>query len=81
MVALLAGMYTFGYAQDYLNPPKTGEKIIGTVYLVKRATGDSNDGRKSEWYIELLEKAKQELKQRQECLKDSEDKNINGGSK
>ena len=61
MAALLAGVCSLGYGQDYLNPPKAGEKIIGTVYLAKRATKDSNDGRKSEWYIELLEKAKQEF--------------------
>ena len=31
MAALLAGICSFGYAQDYRNPPKANEKVIGLI--------------------------------------------------
>jgi hypothetical protein len=49
------------YAQDYLNPPKAKETVIGTVSLEKSVTRNSTDGRKYEWYLELLEKAKRDF--------------------
>ena len=43
------------FAQDYLNPPKAWEKVIGSVSI---DGGSSNI--KRQWYIALLEKAKKE---------------------
>jgi hypothetical protein len=74
MVALLAGMCSFGHAQDYLGNPKSTEKVIGTIsetkavwmsYPItqKRYDGSSTENpyaTKQRWYETLLEKAKQE---------------------
>lgn len=71
MVALLAGMCNFGYAQDYLNPPKANEKVLGTItvgtaawclYPVNDNQTDhqKNFSSKARWYATLLEKAKQD---------------------
>lgn len=55
MVALLAGMCSLGYAQDYLNPPKTGEILIGTVKVYARQGHKGHEH--SKWYSMLLEEA------------------------
>ena len=47
------------FAQDYLNPPKANEKVIGIVTLEKPQKHPIADT-KMEWYQSLLEKAKQE---------------------
>ncbi len=62
MAALLAGMYNFGYAQDYLNPPKAGEKVIGTLSVdcFEAYPGKGDKFSKKEWYDALLKKAMQE---------------------
>ena len=71
MAALLAGMCSFGYAQDYLGNPKPTEKLIGTVSVTKAAypscpVNDNNQSNwynystKLRWYETLLEKAKQQ---------------------
>ena len=74
MAALLAGMCSLGYGQDYLGNPKPNEKVIGTVseakavwmsYPItqKRDNGNSTENpyaTKLRWYETLLEKAKQE---------------------
>ena len=71
MAALLAGMCSFGYAQDYLGAPKAGEKVIGTVSVANAALPsypvnvNNQDywrsySTKARWYETLLEKAKQE---------------------
>jgi len=68
MVALLAGMCSLGYAQDYLSAPRSTEKVLGTV-TVERATHPArpmnpndtyNYSTKQRWYQTLLEKAKTE---------------------
>ena len=70
MAALLAGMCSFGYAQDYLGAPKTNEKVLGTVSVANAAypsypvNDNVSDHRWSNstrlrWYETLLEKAKQ----------------------
>ena len=69
MAALLAGMCSFGYAQDYLGAPQKNEKIIGTVSDYKAAcmsepvTAPHNcsNATKLRWYETLLEKAKREF--------------------
>ena len=58
MAALLAGMCSFGYAQDYLNAPKANEKVLGTISITDVA-GESSV-KKLKWYEALLEKAKRE---------------------
>lgn len=71
MAALLAGVCSLGYAQDYLGAPKAGEKVIGTVSVPKAAlpfyaVNEYNQecwrsySTKARWYETLLEKAKQE---------------------
>jgi hypothetical protein len=71
MAALLAGMCSFGYAQDYLGNPKPTEKVIGTVSVAKAALPSCpvnennqdnwrNYSTKARWYETLLEKAKQQ---------------------
>lgn len=70
MAALLAGMCSFGYGQDYLNPPKANEKVI-TIISVERSnycngTPKSSssyfgsDAKKVDRYKTLLEKAQQD---------------------
>ena len=66
MAALLAGVCSLGYGQDYLNPPKAGEKILEIVSLDKSVLvyGKPNSSNysyatKADWYYSLLEKAKQ----------------------
>lgn len=69
MAALLAGMCSFGYAQDYLSAPQKNEKVIGTVSDYKAAcmsdpvTAPHNctNATKLRWYETLLEKAKREF--------------------
>ena len=58
MAALLAGICSFGYAQDYKNAPKANEIVIGVVSTM---TGE----RKEDWteqqlYLVLLKKAQTE---------------------
>lgn len=68
MAALLAGMCNFGYAQDYMNAPKAGEKVLGTVSVAQATypsrTMNPNDtwdrSTKLRWYETLLEIAKQQ---------------------
>lgn len=57
------------FAQDYLNPPKANEKVLGTIsvaqapYCKNPITDKSNmwtEMTKLRWYETLLEKAKQE---------------------
>jgi hypothetical protein len=70
MVALLAGVCNFGYAQDYLNAPKANEKVIGTVSCKESSVPNEyayyvNGYRKSggtylQWYTYLLDIAKKE---------------------
>ena len=59
MAALLAGMCSFGYGQDYLNPPKAGEKVLGTVSSERCNSGKYNGywGTKNHWYQALLSEA------------------------
>ena len=53
-------------AQEYLGNPKSGERLLGTISIYQcihqgwNNAGYHKDGRKSDWYIGLLEKAKQE---------------------
>lgn len=68
MAALLAGICSLGYGQDYLNPPKANEKVLGTASVAKSAPPDRpvnsehfwSANTKLRWYETLLEKAKQE---------------------
>ena len=39
MAALLAGMCSFGYAQDYLGAPKANEMVIGMVSTEAKSHG------------------------------------------
>ena len=62
MAALLAGMCSFGYAQDFLNAPKPNEKVLGTVSV------DCHNGSNSpcwgspvQYYNALLQKAMQQF--------------------
>ena len=55
MAALLAGMCGLGYGQDYLGNPKSGEKVLGSVGMTETTCRYDTD-----WYIRLLDKAKQE---------------------
>lgn len=57
MAALLAGMCSFGYAQDYLGAPKANEMVIGMVSTEAKSHGQYL---KSSLYEILLDKAKQE---------------------
>ena len=59
MAALLAGICSFGYAQDYMNAPKTNEKVIGMVSLESYNNGNIW-ATKERWYSLLLQKATQE---------------------
>ena len=59
MAALLAGICSFGYGQDYKNPPKQNEKVVGSVYLEKSPDGWSAHSYRG-WYHILLEQAKRE---------------------
>lgn len=47
------------YAQDYKNAPKSGEKVIGSVYLEQSPDGWLGHSYRG-WYHILFEKAKQE---------------------
>lgn len=71
MAALLAGVCSLGYAQDYLGAPKANEKVLGTVSEASAAYPsrpvNDNDPKyrysystKLRWYETLLEKAKKE---------------------
>lgn len=62
MAAFLAGMCSFGYAQDFLNAPKPNEKVLGTVSV------DCHNGSNSpcwgspvQYYNALLQKAMQQF--------------------
>lgn len=65
IVALLAGMSSFGYAQDYLDLPKRNEKVLGTISIQQTIQkgfeeyGYKSTGSKDDWYNELLKQAKQ----------------------
>lgn len=65
MAALLAGVCSFGYGQDYLNAPKSNEKVIGTVSVGAKVLGCGSDYgccySKFQWYEALLKKAKQDF--------------------
>ena len=56
MAALLAGMCSFGNAQDYLKSPKANEIVLGTVSDGRSSHVDCIDG----WYERLLAIAKDE---------------------
>lgn len=69
MAALLAGVCSLGYGQDYLGAPKANEKVIGSIsteipyYENGKKVSNGNSGwtvSKLDWYMSLLEKAKQE---------------------
>lgn len=57
MVALFAGVCSFGYAQKYREAPKANEKVIGTVRIDRSTWTDDKDY----WYQQLLEKAEKEF--------------------
>ena len=67
MVALLAGMCSVGYAQDYLGTPKANEKVLEILSLEQSMYYNGNrqsepgidNCPKLDWYKSLLEKAKQ----------------------
>lgn len=65
MAALLAGVCSLGYGQDYLNAPKSNEKVIGTVSVGGKELGCRSDYAcsytKFQWYEALLKKAKQDF--------------------
>ena len=58
MAALLAGMCSLGYAQDYLGAPKSGEKVIGTIYLEKSPLGWSGHSYRGWYQLMLVEATK-----------------------
>ena len=71
MAALLAGICSFGYAQDYLGNPKSNEKVLGTISESRTAFSDypitdqNSDHMRNyatilRWYETLLAKAKKE---------------------
>ena len=83
MAALLAGMCSFGYAQDYLGAPKANEKVIGTISAERAAypsypVNDNNQDHrynystKLRWYETLLEKAKQQYPNKTVDIRDME---------
>lgn len=55
MAALLAGMCSFTYAQDYLGNPKSNEKLLGSIVI-----SETTCYYDATWYAKLLDKAKQE---------------------
>ena len=58
MVALLAGMCSFGYAQDFLNAPKPNEKVLGTISVnCHNGTNEVCWGSPVQFYNALLQKA------------------------
>lgn len=72
MAALLAGVCSLGYGQDYLGAPKANEKVLGTVSEATAAypsyqVNDNNMNHRGSystrlrWYETLLEKAKKEF--------------------
>ena len=60
LVALLSGMCSFGYAQDYLSPPKEHEIVLGTITTITKdlQTPSGREWTNQELYNMLLEKAK-----------------------
>ena len=74
MAALLAGISSFGYAQDYLGAPKAHEKVLETISLDRNMFYSDNNTRRSDnggslgtkinWYMTLLETAKQKYPNR-----------------
>ena len=67
MAALLAGVCSLGYAQDYLGAPKANEKVLEILSIDmsmyyegnRRNEPGINHCPKLDWYNSLLEKAKQ----------------------
>lgn len=67
MAALLAGVCSLGYGQDYLGAPKANEKVLEILSIDRSMyyNGNrmnepgTNDCPKLDWYKSLLEKAKQ----------------------
>lgn len=60
MVALLAGMYSFGYAQHYMDAPSSDEKIIGTTTVSELVEGTTSIyWTKDGWYQYFLDNARQ----------------------
>lgn len=57
MVALFAGVCSFGYAQKYREAPKANEKVIGTVRIDESKTARDEDY----WYQQLLKKAEEKF--------------------
>ena len=58
MAALLAGMCSFGYAQDFLNAPKPNEKVLGTISVnCHNGTNEVCWGSPVQFYNALLQKA------------------------
>ncbi len=60
MVALLAGVCSLGYAQDYLGDPKPKEKVLGFISIERTpytGFGNKEYATKYQWYMGLFEKA------------------------
>ena len=61
MVALLAGICSFGYGQEFLNAPKPNEKVLGTISVnCHNGTNDNCWGSPVQYYNALLQKAMQQ---------------------
>ena len=61
MAALLAGVCSLGYAQDFLNAPKPNEKVLGTISVnCHNGTNDVCWGSPVQYYNALLQKAMQQ---------------------
>ncbi|MBR0177345.1 MAG: hypothetical protein IJQ11_07950 [Bacteroidales bacterium] len=65
LTAMMSLMLCIGvFAQDYLKPPKANERVLGTISISRRThclnPDNVDNGLKSEWHFELLEKAKKE---------------------
>lgn len=66
MAALLAGMCSFGYAQDYMKDPKPNEKVIGFVSVEKvyHEYNDytvKNESTLVRWYETLMKEAQRQF--------------------
>ena len=63
MAALLAGVCSLGYAQDYLSAPKANERVLGTIsinYNEYYKPEYANRGSMNNWHELLLKKAQKE---------------------
>lgn len=58
MAALLAGVCSLGYAQEFLNAPKPNEKVLGTISSDEMGSCTSGCwGTPVQWYQALIQKA------------------------